>query len=80
MTSNSDTQHGPLADYSTEPDWFKSSYSTQDNGNCIEVADLRAHGCIAIRDSKTPTGPVLMVSFDAFTSFIDARREPNDII
>ncbi|MER7047934.1 DUF397 domain-containing protein [Streptomyces jumonjinensis] len=79
MTSNTETPHAPLTDCRTGLAWFKSSYSTQDNGNCIEVADVRAHGGIAIRDSKNPTGPMLMVSPDAFTRFIDARSEPNGI-
>ncbi|MFJ4689305.1 DUF397 domain-containing protein [Streptomyces sp. NPDC088789] len=63
-------------DASDEARWMKSSHSSQDNGNCIEVADVRAHGGIAIRDSKNPTGPVLMVSVNAFAHFIDARRAP----
>ncbi|MFI1830726.1 DUF397 domain-containing protein [Streptomyces sp. NPDC020412] len=77
MTSNA-TQHGPLANHCTELAWFKSSYSSQDNGNCIEIADARAHGGIAIRDSKNPTGPVLVVSIQAFADFVDARRDHQD--
>jgi hypothetical protein len=36
--------------------WKKSSYS----GNCIEVAQLGQ--AVAIRDSKDPEGPVLVVT------------------
>jgi hypothetical protein len=79
MSNSNDTPHAPLPDCRTALAWFKSSYSTQDNGNCIEVADARAHGGIAIRDSKNPSGPVLMVSPDAFAHFIEARREPAGI-
>ncbi|MFF3556251.1 DUF397 domain-containing protein [Streptomyces tsukubensis] len=75
MSNSNDTPHAPLSDCCTALAWFKSSYSTQDNGNCVEVADARAHGGIAIRDSKIPSGPMLMVSPGAFTRFIDARRE-----
>ncbi|MEE4594024.1 DUF397 domain-containing protein [Streptomyces sp. DSM 41524] len=56
--------------------WFKSSYS--DNGtNCVEVADLStsAHGGVAIRDSKEPNGPALLVSADGWASFITAMAD-----
>jgi hypothetical protein len=38
--------------------WRKSSYSS-DDGNCVEVADLR-DGSRAVRDSKDPSGGHLM--------------------
>ncbi|RCG26485.1 DUF397 domain-containing protein [Sphaerisporangium album] len=38
--------------------WRKSTYSTH-NGNCVEVA-ANLPGLIAVRDSKTPTTPVLL--------------------
>ena len=34
--------------------WRKSSYSSGQNGNCVELAYLGA-----MRDSKNPDGPVL---------------------
>ncbi|PYC87376.1 DUF397 domain-containing protein [Streptomyces tateyamensis] len=40
--------------------WVKSSYSSEEGGQCVEVA-LSA-GAIRVRDSKDRTGPVL--SFD----------------
>lgn len=43
--------------------WKKSSYSGN-SGNCVEVAYLGQ--AVAIRDSKEPSGPVLMVSRDAW--------------
>lgn len=49
--------------------WRKSSYSS-DDGNCVEVADLDDGGR-AVRDSKDPTGPVLMFTpaeWSAFTA------------
>ncbi|MER5546478.1 DUF397 domain-containing protein [Streptomyces sp. NPDC001233] len=51
-------------------DWFKSSYS--DGGEqCVEVADIRtALDCVAIRDSKSPDGPALLVAPSTFASFI----------
>ncbi|MFJ8336565.1 DUF397 domain-containing protein [Streptomyces sp. NPDC094437] len=53
------------------PRWFKSSYSGS-GGSCVEVAAnlVAAHGIVPVRDSKTPTGPVLSVPTTAFTSFV----------
>ena len=53
------------------PRWFKSSYSNN-GGACIEVAAnlIVAHGLVPVRDSKTPTGPVLGFPADAFTTFV----------
>lgn len=36
--------------------WRKSTYSSGQNGNCVELAYVGA-----MRDSKNPTGPVLPV-------------------
>ncbi|SCE39751.1 protein of unknown function [Streptomyces sp. AmelKG-A3] len=48
--------------------WFKSSYSSDQGGNCVEVA---AHpAAVHIRDSKTADGPVLTVRPAAWTAFV----------
>lgn len=39
--------------------WRKSKRSSQATGDCVEVADL--NGLVGIRDSKDPTGPVLLL-------------------
>ncbi|MET8140223.1 DUF397 domain-containing protein [Sphaerisporangium sp. NPDC005288] len=41
--------------------WRKSSRSSGDGGQCVEVAS-NLPGVIAVRDSKNPGGPVLVVS------------------
>lgn len=54
--------------------WKKSSRSGAGN-NCVEVADL-PDGGRAVRDSKNPTGPVLMFTpaeWVAFTAGVRAR-------
>ncbi|MER7043827.1 DUF397 domain-containing protein [Streptomyces jumonjinensis] len=53
------------------PRWFKSSYSQQ-GGNCVEwaPATVSTTGVVPVRDSKCPTGPVLMVSADAFAGLV----------
>ncbi|MFE8943668.1 DUF397 domain-containing protein [Streptomyces sp. NPDC007856] len=54
---------GPLA-------WRKSSYSGDQGGECIEVAEL-AGATVAIRDSKSPAGPILTLDPAAFTTFVN---------
>ncbi|MFE9252180.1 DUF397 domain-containing protein [Streptomyces sp. NPDC007088] len=54
-----------------EPRWRKSSYSSN-GGDCIEVAANLAgsRGVVPVRDSKNPSGPVLTVAAEAFSSFV----------
>jgi len=52
--------------------WRKSSYSSANGGQCVEIA-LNLPGVVAMRDSKNPAGPALAVepaSFAAFTAAI----------
>lgn len=53
--------------------WRKSSYSGDNGGQCIEVADLAAH--VAVRDSKNPEGPAFLATPAAFTAFVTAAAE-----
>ncbi|QHY96940.1 hypothetical protein SSPS47_17690 [Streptomyces sp. S4.7] len=58
----------PRPDLSTAQ-WRKSSYSNGDGGDCVEVADAYP-GLIPVRDSKTPTGPVLLLTPTAWSDFV----------
>ncbi|MFH9575480.1 DUF397 domain-containing protein [Streptomyces sp. NPDC017230] len=49
--------------------WRKSSYSGDQGGNCVEVAELPRHATVAVRDSKNPAGPALTLAPAAFTAF-----------
>ncbi|MDH6707011.1 hypothetical protein P3T27_003740 [Kitasatospora sp. MAA19] len=53
-----------------EPQWFKSSYSSN-GGNCIEVDDAHPG---TVRDSKDPDGPALIFPAEAWQSFVSAVR------
>ncbi|WP_326808335.1 DUF397 domain-containing protein [Streptomyces sp. NBC_01775] len=53
--------------------WRKSSYSNQDGGDCVEVAD-NIPGVVPVRDSKVPEGPVLLVGSRAWAGFIGMMR------
>lgn len=54
-----------------EHSWFKSSYSDPGQ-NCVEAAHLTP--AIAIRDSKNPTGPALLLPPTEWTPFITHIR------
>ncbi|UCM86761.1 DUF397 domain-containing protein [Streptomyces marincola] len=58
-----------------DAEWFRSSYSNG-GGNCVEAADLTAAHCgsVAVRDSKVPGGPVLLLASGPFAAFIDEVR------
>jgi hypothetical protein len=47
--------------------WFKSSKSAN-NGQCVEVAFV--DGGVAVRDSKNPTGPALVISASEWSAFV----------
>ncbi|MFJ5804772.1 DUF397 domain-containing protein [Streptomyces sp. NPDC093093] len=49
-------------------DWRKSSHSGDTGGDCVEIA-ARPH-LIAVRDSKSPDGPVFTVAPEAFALFV----------
>jgi Domain of unknown function (DUF397) len=53
--------------------WRKSRRSNA-SGNCVEVAALAEGQRLAIRDSKNPSGPVLLVSTDDWRSFMSSLR------
>jgi len=49
--------------------WRKSTRSSGGGSNCVEVAHLP--GLIAIRDSKNPEGPALIITHAAFRELAD---------
>ena len=53
--------------------WRKSSYSGSNGGGCVDVAD-NLPGIVAVRDSKNPDGPALIVSRDDWARFITRLR------
>ncbi len=48
--------------------WTKSSYSTDEGPDCVEVAATPAN--ILVRDSKTPHGPRLTLTPTAWAAFL----------
>ena len=52
--------------------WHKSSYSGQ-SGNCVEVA-RNLPALVAVRDSKAPDAPNLLVSPETWQAFLLGLR------
>ena len=51
-------------------EWRKSSYSSNNGGNCLEVA-RNLPKVVAVRDSKDPHGPVLTLGAGVWRGFVD---------
>lgn len=60
MRKNADTAAGMA--------WRKSSYSSGEGGQCVEVAT--ANATVHIRDSKQADGPVLSVGSVGWARFV----------
>jgi hypothetical protein len=54
-------------------EWHKSSHSSQ-SGNCVEVAH-NLPGVVAVRDSKDPAGQALVVTREAWRSFLSLLQQ-----
>jgi hypothetical protein len=53
--------------------WRKSSYSSGNGGQCVEVAS-NLPGIVAVRDSKDPEGPALVFTPEEWLTFLDGVR------
>jgi hypothetical protein len=51
--------------------WFKSSYSSGEGGQCLEVA--LASDTVHLRDSKHPVGPRMTLSPTAWSAFLSGE-------
>ncbi|MFF9858441.1 DUF397 domain-containing protein [Streptomyces tendae] len=49
--------------------WFKSSHSSGEGGECVEVC--RVSDGVLVRDSKRATGSVLRVDANAWSVFVE---------
>ncbi|TQJ53352.1 DUF397 domain-containing protein [Streptomyces sp. SLBN-115] len=59
---------GPQPD--SQPVWFKSSHSGGNTTECVEAAFVPTG--VMVRDSKTPRGPHISVSAEAWSRFVGA--------
>ncbi|MEV0486297.1 DUF397 domain-containing protein [Streptomyces sp. NPDC050508] len=53
--------------------WFKSSYSNESGGDCVEVAH-NLPGLVPVRDSKAPHRPALILTAPAWAPFIASLK------
>ena len=58
----------PSAGDGSALEWIKSSYSTNDGPDCVEVA--ATPGTIHVRDSKNVQGPRLAFAPEAWADFV----------
>ncbi|KOV59262.1 DUF397 domain-containing protein [Streptomyces sp. MMG1121] len=54
--------------------WRKSTYSSPNADNCLEVLDDHPSGDVPVRDSKVPTGPALIIPAAGWSSFVTAVK------
>lgn len=53
--------------------WHKASYSGTNGGGCVEVARDLADA-VAVRDSKDPHGPILILAPGMWRDFVAAIK------
>ncbi len=58
----------PSSDAERELGWIKSSYSTAEGPDCVEVATTPR--TVLVRDSKNPHGPRLTLTPTAWATFL----------
>ncbi|MGI3226483.1 DUF397 domain-containing protein [Streptomyces sp. GTA36] len=58
----------------TALDWFKSSYSSNEGPDCVEVAIAVPDPTIHVRDSKDKHGSQLAFTHTAWTEFVGHAR------
>ncbi|WP_433547631.1 DUF397 domain-containing protein [Streptomyces sp. CA-294286] len=67
------SEHTAFPDSSVLTGWYKSSYSSGEQGECLEVA--RGYGNVPVRDSKSANGPALRFTAASWASFVTAVKD-----
>ncbi|MFD0414730.1 DUF397 domain-containing protein [Streptomyces sp. NPDC127108] len=50
--------------------WRKSTYSSGDGADCLEVNDAHRQAGVPVRDSKNPHGPAVLFGAPAWQAFV----------
>lgn len=58
----------------SEVTWRKSARSSEQGDACVELASIQ--DSLAVRDSKDPAGPKLIVSRREFRSLAEVLKDP----
>ncbi|WP_433228557.1 DUF397 domain-containing protein [Actinomadura formosensis] len=53
--------------------WRKAGRSLSNGGECVELADVA--GAVAVRDSKDPDGPVLLLTRAALRTAVQSATD-----
>lgn len=58
----------------TNAKWHKSTHSGPNGGECVELADVAGAvaDAVAVRDSKDPDGPVLLLTRAALRTAVNS--------
>jgi hypothetical protein len=56
-----------------EAQWRKASRSSDNGGHCVELASVG--GIVAIRDSKNPDGPKVLLTQREFGHLLEVAKE-----
>ncbi|KPI04363.1 protein of unknown function DUF397 [Actinobacteria bacterium OK074] len=65
---------GPITASELPVAWRKSSYSSPNGGDCLEIGEGIAT-IVPVRDSKAATGPAVLFTSAAWTSFVAAVKQ-----
>jgi uncharacterized protein DUF397 len=57
----------------TNLNWRKASHSGENGGDCVELANVA--GVVAVRDSKDPDGPVLLLTRAALRTAVQPAAD-----
>ncbi len=55
--------------------WRKASRSGENGGNCVELAKAADASVVAVRDSKDPDGPVLLLTRVALRTAVQSAAD-----
>ncbi|MFE9106434.1 DUF397 domain-containing protein [Actinomadura geliboluensis] len=55
--------------------WRKSTHSGSNGGDCVELADVACASVVAVRDSKDPDGPVLLLTRAALRTALQSATD-----
>ncbi|MFG1853229.1 DUF397 domain-containing protein [Actinomadura geliboluensis] len=74
-SAHSGENGGDCVELASIPDthWRKSTYTGSNGGNCVELAAVT--GAVAVRDSKDPDGPVLLLTRAALRTAVQSATD-----
>ncbi|TMR23516.1 DUF397 domain-containing protein [Actinomadura geliboluensis] len=55
--------------------WRKARRSLSNGGDCVELADVACASVVAVRDSKDPDGPVLLLTRAALRTALQSATD-----